>query len=500
MIDRPIRFTHDDLLLFSAASHDRNPLHLSNDYTRKTAYGRPVVFGVLAALACLGQLTARPAHTLARIVLEFGSPLFPGIDYVLAISEDSAEQASARLYDGQRVVLKLSATFQPGLSPAHTATTTPPARTEAADWPIGTLVTGVSVDGMYAPDGEQLAALIERWQLTGKGVEPAQLAALLWSSYLVGMELPGRRALFARLMLSWEQPLPTIFAYTARVRAFDQRFNLLRLDVRLEAEGGAAHGELRSFVLPETPGIGAYDLPVESSSALAGRVALVIGASRGLGARLVQALAWRGCTVVANFQHSQAEAHTLAASLADAPGKLLLLSGDGADLDWCAMANERILRDYGRLDILICNASPALVPLWLDPNALPRIHEFVAQSVALVSVPLAMFSAALAAQQGRAIVISSAAVTAPPVEWPHYVAAKCAIEGLTQVAAREYPAAHFAIVRPPRLQTDLTSTPAGYHSALPPEVVAAAICTWIVDPPATDQVTLLDTFAGDAEQ
>ena len=61
-----IRFERADLDLFSAASHDRNPLHLCDQYARRTAYGEPVVFGIfgaLAALGCLGNRWGQPLRS-----------------------------------------------------------------------------------------------------------------------------------------------------------------------------------------------------------------------------------------------------------------------------------------------------------------------------------------------------------------------------------------------------------------------------------------------------
>jgi acyl dehydratase len=54
-----IRFTPEDLELFSRASHDRNPLHLSDEYARRTPYGGRVVFGVLDGLTAKGSIGAR---------------------------------------------------------------------------------------------------------------------------------------------------------------------------------------------------------------------------------------------------------------------------------------------------------------------------------------------------------------------------------------------------------------------------------------------------------
>ena len=62
-------FTKQDLELFSAASHDRNPLHISEEYARTTPYGEPVVFGILGALAALSHLPDRQGMVLGGVSL-----------------------------------------------------------------------------------------------------------------------------------------------------------------------------------------------------------------------------------------------------------------------------------------------------------------------------------------------------------------------------------------------------------------------------------------------
>ncbi|NJO09919.1 MAG: hypothetical protein HC873_09955 [Leptolyngbyaceae cyanobacterium SL_1_1] len=64
-------FSPTDLQRFGEASHDRNPLHLSADYARKSPYGGQVVFGILGGLACLARLGDRPEEHLTSLTLDF---------------------------------------------------------------------------------------------------------------------------------------------------------------------------------------------------------------------------------------------------------------------------------------------------------------------------------------------------------------------------------------------------------------------------------------------
>jgi hypothetical protein len=96
-----VSFAAEELALFSDASHDRNPLHCSADYARRTPFGEPVVFGVLAALASLGRLRDRPHQSIDKLQVEFRDALAVGVDYQLEL-EESADRAKLTLADGRR--------------------------------------------------------------------------------------------------------------------------------------------------------------------------------------------------------------------------------------------------------------------------------------------------------------------------------------------------------------------------------------------------------------
>jgi gluconate 5-dehydrogenase len=128
---------------------------------------------------------------------------------------------------------------------------------------------------------------------------------------------------------------------------------------------------------------------------LDGRVALVTGASRGLGFAMAQALAEAGATVVINGRDAAAAA-VAAGTLLDRGLKALPAPFDVTDRTAADAAVDAIVTRFGRLDILICNAGYThRAPLadWTleDWNAMLAIHLsasfFLAQQVA---VPMRM--------------------------------------------------------------------------------------------------------------
>ncbi|ASC70431.1 3-oxoacyl-[acyl-carrier-protein] reductase [Halomicronema hongdechloris C2206] len=497
-----ISFSSGDLDLFSKASHDRNPLHLSEDYARKTPFAQRVVFGVLGGLSCLKYLQDRADFQLKKIFLEFLGPLFINQFYSLEITESSQEQVTARIFDGRRLMLKMKVNFRPGNSPTIQAVSAQASRTEAVMLSPSELTRGIKLDeATYCPNLEALRILAYQLSLPEKGVGEVEIATLLWASYFVGMELPGFQALFSKLTLSFENSLPNLkkpFSYTSSLTYFDDRYNLLRTKAELSDNGKSfATGEIQSFIRPtSTISTSQYlETLLPSSEFLKGKVALVTGASRGLGAAIAQSLALQGCTVLANFLRSYPEAKSLQKALENAPGQVILMQGNAAELSWCLSAKQEIISRYGKLDFLICNACPAILPLWLEPTAVDRVNEYVAQSLALMSVPMSTFLSLVSESLGWNIVISSIyASQAFPADLPHYVIAKSAIEGLTKVAASEYKDINFAIVRPPKLLTDQTNTPIGRQNAISVEKVAVSITEHLRNVSNKTQIDILENI------
>ena len=126
---------------------------------------------------------------------------------------------------------------------------------EQADWDPSSLVEGVEVSGRYAPEPSALRRIVDRWGLPGKGLTPPRVAALLWSSYLTGMHLPGLPGTSAQLRLSFrpDGPPPRLpFDYRSRVVGFDDRFRLLHSATELAVEGSVfADAEVWSRVRAE---------------------------------------------------------------------------------------------------------------------------------------------------------------------------------------------------------------------------------------------------------
>jgi len=165
-------------------------------------------------------------------------------------------------------------------------------------------------------------------------------------------------------------------------------------------------------------------------------VALITGASQGLGRALARALASRGWSVVADARGREA--------LDDAVGDLpnvTALPGDVTDPGHRARLAGVVDR-LGRLDVLVNNAST------LSPSPLPSLREYPLGQLREVYetnavAPLALFqllAGRLAAARGAIVNVSSDAAVESYPGWGGYGSAKAALDQLTNVLGEEEPA------------------------------------------------------------
>jgi NAD(P)-dependent dehydrogenase (short-subunit alcohol dehydrogenase family) len=165
-----------------------------------------------------------------------------------------------------------------------------------------------------------------------------------------------------------------------------------------------------------------------------GRVAIVTGASRGLGRAAAERLHERGASVVVHVR-DQARADAVAQFLGErAYGVGIDIAADGAPEEIV----RRTLDRFGRVDVLVNNAALALTTRFPDLSA----EEWRAALEVNLTAPFLLTKAVLPAMKaqryGRIInVSSSAGRTVSTLGGAHYTASKAGLLGLTRAAAKE---------------------------------------------------------------
>ena len=86
------------------------------------------------------------------------------------------------------------------------------------------------------------------------------------------------------------------------------------------------------------------------------KIAVITGASRGIGAAIAKKMAENGATVIINYQGSVQAAQALEAEIREKGGKAVTYKCDVSDFDKCEKFIGDIVKEYGRIDILVNNA------------------------------------------------------------------------------------------------------------------------------------------------
>ncbi|MGA9570095.1 MAG: glucose 1-dehydrogenase [Candidatus Acidiferrales bacterium] len=170
-------------------------------------------------------------------------------------------------------------------------------------------------------------------------------------------------------------------------------------------------------------------------SKLKGKVAVVTGASKGIGAAIAKALAAEGASVVVNYASSKAGADKVVSAITAAGGKAVAVGGDvskGAEAQGIIAA---AIKNYGRLDVLVNNSGVyEFAPL----EAVTEDSFHRQFNINVLGLLLVTQAAAKHLGEGASIInIGSGVSRLTPPNSSVYTATKGAVDAVTGVLARE---------------------------------------------------------------
>ncbi|MDB4953504.1 MAG: 3-oxoacyl-[acyl-carrier protein] reductase [Myxococcales bacterium] len=194
----------------------------------------------------------------------------------------------------------------------------------------------------------------------------------------------------------------------------------------------------------------------DNESRLPGKVGVVTGGSRGIGAAIAKRLAAEGASVAITYSKGADAADSVVKAIERAGGKAIAIQADAADADAVRNAIERTVATFGRLDVLVNNAG-TVIPVKVEETTLADFDRVFAVNVRGTFVAT---QAALKHMKpgGRIIMVGSSVgehVFIPGMA--PYSATKGAIKMFTQGLARELGARGITVnnVQPGPIDTDL---------------------------------------------
>ena len=193
-----------------------------------------------------------------------------------------------------------------------------------------------------------------------------------------------------------------------------------------------------------------------SMKKLTGKVAMVTGASRGIGAAIAKRLAQDGAAVAITYPSTQTKADEVVRAIESAGGRAVAIRADSADADAVKHAVAETVRTLGRLDVLVNNAG-VLVVSPLDQFSLDDFDRMVAVNVRGVFVAT-QEAARHMGEGGRIITIGCVNADRMPFAGGGvYAMTKAAVAGLTRGLARDLGPQGITInnVQPGPVETDM---------------------------------------------
>ena len=193
-------------------------------------------------------------------------------------------------------------------------------------------------------------------------------------------------------------------------------------------------------------------------SKLTGKVAVVTGASKGIGASIAKSLAAEGASVVVNYASSKAGANTVVAAITAAGGKAVAVGGDVSKAAEAQGIVDAAVKNYGRVDILVNNSGVyGFAPL--EAITEEDFHRHF--NINVLGLLLTTQAAVKHMGEGGSIInISSGVTTIFPPESAVYTGTKGAVDAITGVLAQELGPRKIRVnsINPGMVETEGTQT------------------------------------------
>lgn len=196
---------------------------------------------------------------------------------------------------------------------------------------------------------------------------------------------------------------------------------------------------------------------------LTGKVALVTGAGRGIGAEIARALAKEGAAVIVNYCGSKEKAEALAEEINAGGGSGEAYRCDVSDFTACGEMIQELIQKYGRIDILVNNAGITRDGLLAKMSEEDFDRVIDTNLKGAFNTIRHMTRWFLKQRSGKIINLSSVSGIMGNPGQANYSASKAGVIGLTKSAARELASRGICVnaIAPGFIDTDMTASLTG---------------------------------------
>lgn len=477
---------------FAKMTGDFSPLHVDENFGQNSSHGKNLAHGMLPVFyALLSDFTRKLAEASLfpeTISGRFSSPLYPdepfyfkfeteqgesialaGLGHNLSIVFVGIKQNSAtEFYRGR---ISLCRVDQVSVEMGNSQTITNKEESSLEFFPNGLQLDSRFADEIRKGESEDFLAKVltqipEEFQLglSHPWINYAQMTTTL--SPLVGMRCPGSTATFQDFVIKFSKfvVLRGGIRITRKVSFISATVRTVVQTAQMFNNGGLIGSAQFSAAVAKRDFLGVSMLNLKknhSSFDFSGKVALVSGGSRGIGATIAKLLALSGCKVIVNYRSNAEAANSVVSEINKMGGCAKPYKADISDENQVARLFQEILQDsdFGRIDFLVNNAvSHFAARDWreLGWSDMQGDIDVIVKGAFLLTKNAAL---SMSKTGGGAVVnIATIATDIPPWKQIKYVTAKSALVGLTRSFAVDLAAHNIRVnaVVPSMVETDLT--------------------------------------------
>lgn len=463
-------FQIPDQLAFASLSGDFNPMHTDERAARRLLFGKPVVHGIHAVLWCINewcQSLSQPG-ALRTLRADFQRPILVGNSVSYESATGRRGETEILLRSDGRTVLRLRLDWAAtrdfpttlGVAAALPPSTECMAHDEASLPGLSGSLPLFLAEREFGQLFPRLLGLLPR----------SQLATLLATTRIVGMECPGLHSLYSHLALEFDpriQPETQANSLSWRVESVDERFHLAFMGMH----GPSVRGSMRAFVRPAPR----QQISFKGACSLVdpgdfnGSRAWIVGGSRGLGEVAAKLLAAGGAHVTITYHRGIDDAERVASEIRAGGGVVQVQALDvlrASDTRATLLGTEK-----GPTELLYF-ATPVIDPGAAGQFSVDLFHSYCQYYVhgftALVHT--------LASRGLRRVYFpSSVYVDDPPAGFAEYAAAKAAGEAVCRAMENAYRGLAISTPRLPRLATDQTASLSQLDAPDPAPLILATL-------------------------
>lgn len=325
------KFNIIDQKLFSSLSNDFNPIHLDQNYLRRTIFNNLVVHGIHLLLWSINKVKFDefPFRYINEVRSTFKKAIYVGDQIIFKYIKISNSQLEIHVFR-KKVLMAKFILFFCKIEPKILNTKKDLITNSFRKKPKFMTKKSISNFKIELHNNSVKMDINNLFPSISSLLYGEQISSLLMCSYIVGMECPGLNSIFSSLKLRWDMLSNEKISFFTK--SFDNRLPLVNIKIL----GTGINGEIVSIIRPKIinqPNLISLRKFVKPNDFINVR-ALVIGGSRGLGEVCAKLLILGGAKVFLTFNSGKEEIEKLANNLNINFCKYDILSEEKLELPW----------------------------------------------------------------------------------------------------------------------------------------------------------------------